>query len=297
VFANWLRAYGIVLIGHLSGMALATGVDHLIYGWLFFGVVMLVLFWTGARWRDARADQTTGLGPTAASRTRDAYEVGSQTQLVAVLGQVAPWAAGVGLLVVVPLFADHLQQRAIIRPLAQHIASTLHDWVPHPLPLGFRPAFNRPQQELLGLLHGPESNGVQVAYYARQHATTEMVSYGNAIVRPDDRQWHVASEVASVVNTPSGALPVRRYELFSDSGERLLLLHWFSVGGIDTNRASVAKMLMAWSLLKGSGDHSVSTAVWARVDGELTANDRDELLRRMTSHTVAIHTATNQAMR
>jgi exosortase A len=33
--ANWLRAYGIVMLGHLSGNRIATGVDHLIYGWLF----------------------------------------------------------------------------------------------------------------------------------------------------------------------------------------------------------------------------------------------------------------------
>ena len=39
VFANWLRAYMIVMIGHLSGNTLAVGVDHLIYGWVFFGFV------------------------------------------------------------------------------------------------------------------------------------------------------------------------------------------------------------------------------------------------------------------
>jgi len=36
IVANWVRAYLIVMIGHLSGNRLATGVDHLIYGWLFF---------------------------------------------------------------------------------------------------------------------------------------------------------------------------------------------------------------------------------------------------------------------
>ncbi|MGB9110211.1 MAG: exosortase A, partial [Telluria sp.] len=52
VIANGLRAYMIVMIGHLSGMALATGVDHLIYGWLFFGLVMFVMFWIGSFWRE-----------------------------------------------------------------------------------------------------------------------------------------------------------------------------------------------------------------------------------------------------
>ncbi|KQV38807.1 exosortase A [Massilia sp. Root335] len=52
VIANGLRAYMIVMIGHLSGMELATGVDHIIYGWLFFGLVMFVMFWIGSFWRE-----------------------------------------------------------------------------------------------------------------------------------------------------------------------------------------------------------------------------------------------------
>ena len=44
IVANWLRAYMIVMIGHLSNNKYAVGVDHLIYGWVFFGVVMMLLF-------------------------------------------------------------------------------------------------------------------------------------------------------------------------------------------------------------------------------------------------------------
>jgi hypothetical protein len=39
----------------VSGMALATGVDHLIYGWLFFGLVMFIMFWIGSYWREDEA--------------------------------------------------------------------------------------------------------------------------------------------------------------------------------------------------------------------------------------------------
>ena len=52
IIANWLRAYMIVMIGHLSGNKLAVGVDHLIYGWVFFGFVMLLMFVIGARWSE-----------------------------------------------------------------------------------------------------------------------------------------------------------------------------------------------------------------------------------------------------
>ena len=42
VIANWLRAYMIVMLGHLSGNRVATGVDHLVYGWIFFGLVVAI---------------------------------------------------------------------------------------------------------------------------------------------------------------------------------------------------------------------------------------------------------------
>lgn len=52
IIANGIRAYGIILIAHLSNMEYATGVDHIIYGWIWFAVVLLIMFSVGNRWRD-----------------------------------------------------------------------------------------------------------------------------------------------------------------------------------------------------------------------------------------------------
>ena len=52
IVANLIRAYLIVMLGHWSDMTIATGVDHLIYGWVFFGFVMFLLFWIGSMWRE-----------------------------------------------------------------------------------------------------------------------------------------------------------------------------------------------------------------------------------------------------
>ncbi len=64
IFANGIRAYLIVMTGHLSDMSLAVGVDHLIYGWIFFGFVMMLLFWIGSIWReDDKRGNTLDAGP------------------------------------------------------------------------------------------------------------------------------------------------------------------------------------------------------------------------------------------
>lgn len=55
VIANSLRAFMIVLIGHYSDMQYAVGVDHLIYGWVFFGVVIFLMFWLGNFFADDMA--------------------------------------------------------------------------------------------------------------------------------------------------------------------------------------------------------------------------------------------------
>ncbi|MCO7226250.1 exosortase A [Pleionea sp. CnH1-48] len=47
VIANGIRAYGIIMIAHLSDHKYATGVDHIIYGWIWFGVVLFLLFAIG----------------------------------------------------------------------------------------------------------------------------------------------------------------------------------------------------------------------------------------------------------
>ena len=52
IIANGLRAFMIVMIGHFSDMKLATGVDHLIYGWVFFGIVIMIMFYIGSFWRE-----------------------------------------------------------------------------------------------------------------------------------------------------------------------------------------------------------------------------------------------------
>jgi EpsI family protein len=52
ILANGMRAYLIVMLGHFSNMTLAVGVDHIIYGAFFFGLVMMVLFYVSSFWRD-----------------------------------------------------------------------------------------------------------------------------------------------------------------------------------------------------------------------------------------------------
>ncbi|MEX2453637.1 MAG: exosortase A, partial [Rhodospirillaceae bacterium] len=47
IVANGIRAFGIVWLAHISDHTIAVGVDHLIYGWIFFAIVTVLLLAIG----------------------------------------------------------------------------------------------------------------------------------------------------------------------------------------------------------------------------------------------------------
>jgi exosortase A len=51
IIANGFRGLGIVYLGYLLGSAQAAAADHIIYGWIFFSVVILVLIALGLPFR------------------------------------------------------------------------------------------------------------------------------------------------------------------------------------------------------------------------------------------------------
>jgi exosortase A len=64
IIANGFRALGIVTVGHWIGNAQAATADHLLYGWLFFSVVILLQIALGLPFRE---DQRTRAAPSPAT--------------------------------------------------------------------------------------------------------------------------------------------------------------------------------------------------------------------------------------
>lgn len=59
ILANGVRAWGTIYIAQSQGIEFAVGFDHIVYGWVFFGVVIALLLALSWRWfdRDPEADQ------------------------------------------------------------------------------------------------------------------------------------------------------------------------------------------------------------------------------------------------
>lgn len=67
VLANVVRAYGIIILAYVSDFKIAMGVDHLIYGWLFFSLISLIIVLVGAI-AGRRLSPTTAAPTTAGAR-------------------------------------------------------------------------------------------------------------------------------------------------------------------------------------------------------------------------------------
>jgi len=52
IIANGIRAVGIVALGHALGSAQAAATDHVLYGWIFFSLVILLLIALGLPFRE-----------------------------------------------------------------------------------------------------------------------------------------------------------------------------------------------------------------------------------------------------
>ena len=60
IIANGFRALGIVVLGHVLGSAEAASADHVLYGWVFFSIVILLLILAGMPFQQASAPASRG---------------------------------------------------------------------------------------------------------------------------------------------------------------------------------------------------------------------------------------------
>lgn len=94
VIANGFRALGIVVLGHLLGSAQAAETDHVLYGWIFFSIVILILIAIGLPFRE---DQVAARNPAAATPVPPApaprARIGAAAAVVVALTAIGPAAA------------------------------------------------------------------------------------------------------------------------------------------------------------------------------------------------------------
>lgn len=234
ILANWVRGYMIVMIGHLTDNRLAAGVDHILYGWVFFGLVIFAMFMVGMRWAEPDEPDVPaadGSGDAGKGGSRRLAALGAGLAIVslphAVIGamQASDRAAATVQVSLPDGFAGGWQQAG------ERIA----DWTPH---------FLNPSAQAQRVYEGPAGRvGVYLAYYRAQNAQSKLVNSLNGLLGINDRAWKQGADRIEVVQTQAGPVTVRRARL----------------GGPETAGVSAQANLVTWR------------AYW--VDGRFMASD------------------------
>jgi exosortase A len=277
IAANWLRAYMIVMLGHLTGNRIAVGVDHLIYGWVFFGVVMAALFWIGSRWREdvpvpaAQPPDRFGAAVPRFVPGRNVVAMAGVTLALAVGWPFLPLAAERGIPLQTVVLGGVPGQNGWVRTPGAAV-----DWTPRFG--GWR------ARDTASFVKDGNAVGLFIGYYRDQEQGRELIGSANQLVVSRDRIWNLVARGVRAVPVGSVELAVQTSEIRS-ARDRIVAWHWYWVDGKWTTNDYVAKLWLAWARLLGRSDDSAVVVVHASRDTLDTRADAvlESFVREMLS--------------
>ena len=254
VFANGMRAYMIVMIAHLSDMKLALGVDHLIYGWVFFGIVMMLLFWIGAFWREDQNDHKPNDINFSMSGVRT--PIPNRTFVVASITAITIAALW-------PAYATYLDSRPVItKGLTIELPDSMNGWGKQNTPLSdWQPHYVGPDAYSM---HTYQKDGravsVYLGYYRTQRQGAELISSQNYMVMQKHPVWSNVGESTRVASL-RGKDETIQQTLLRAPNMRLLVWSWNILSGIDTINPYLAKLLLAKARMLGQPDDGAAIII------------------------------------
>ncbi len=238
IVANGLRAWGIIMLAHWSNMQLAVGVDHLIYGWVFFGFVIFLLFWAGSFFREQAARPAAATGGSTGARP---YRYGASAGAGA-LAALAVLGLGASLTPGWLASAQPAPATTVALPGATAAWERLASADGSLRVTGFDGA-----DAIDHAVYGGPSGRVSllVVHYRKEGAGAELINSQNRLY---GERWTRLGEGGHTVAVAGRTLALRELR-FAGGGERRLLWTWYEVGGRQTASAPVAKLVGAFRRL------------------------------------------------
>ncbi len=231
ILANGIRAYGIVAIAYYSDMEYATGADHLIYGWLFFGLVIMLMFWIGGFFADK----------VQVVKRSDKELLGAAAQMKFSKSALLPLLS-LPLLVLTFVLLKSIPSVN----LKEHniTADITSSWG-----ISFADAYEK--------TYRINEQGLEVfrAIYGNKQNKGELIVWQN--VTHDYDRWTIVAKKKLVVNNK----PVMLVHLRTIDGQSRSYLYQYKVGDYYTVSDNQAKLMQAWNSLSRQSDFSEMRAI------------------------------------
>jgi exosortase A len=219
VLANGLRAFVLILIAEQTNMAYGFGDDHYIYGWLVFGLVLLLMFYLGGKFTDFPASAASDQNATDSLVSADAATSAQLTPTqpkgclhaalsISLCGLFWYWSQQLPIQQAPAAPAAALQWSGSISQ-----SDSSNNWGIH-----------FPHSQRQTLLSLPEHLSLFRAEFGHRQSEGELIGWANRLYH--SKYW---TETASRP-LQLGAIQARLTVLKSLSGETRLLIHWYQVG-------------------------------------------------------------------
>jgi len=240
-----------MMLAHVSDNAIAVGVDHLVYGWVFFSLVMLLMLWVGSKFADRDlADPKASEAVEVANPKRGGLGVAIAGSLLMAGGPAfaaisAPIPTAVPTALIAPMIPDGWE-------IVSWDGDAPDRWIPK-----FDSA---DRAELERLSNGTHTVDMMVAYYTHQREGAEALHFANRF--DDDVIWVRASLGNVNLDTGQSGLPstarrdnITYFERRDQSDGALfssrLVTSWVWVGSTLTAKPLTAKLSAMKARLSG----------------------------------------------
>ena len=270
VVANGLRVYFTVLIGETWGLEYATGTDHMIFGWQFFGSVLVLLLLAGWFFRDplmAPEHPPARGGVPARART-------------------VVWLAAVALLIAGPALAAGLAASAPPETM-RLTAPAIAGWSgPQAATDGWRPTFKGAAGQVRASYHSDANGDVVELFHAiytgKPRRGHTLITYGNDLY--DSAHAQILSRASRQVELANGwSTTAGELRLAGATGSRLVW-YWYCVERRCTRSPVLTKLLQAWGVLRGQVPRS---SVWA-LSSSVVSDDADRVRTKLHAFAQAL---------
>jgi EpsI family protein len=236
IIANAIRVFGIIMTGYLSDMEHAVGADHLIYGWVFFSLVIVCLLGIGELIREkqfitekSQAEITHYEG----LNLKSCYQ--SSVSIVAMMLLSLVWFNSIN---------NQLNVLGTVNNLSV-LLKTEQDLSAVNYTSAWKPEFNQPYQEFQFLR---QVNNVPVdvylVWYPKGHG--ELISSMNRLY--PEQSWTLESTNFYLLDDGQN---MGLSTIVNPRGKRLLS-YWYVIDGKMFTNNRIAKLYEIYRILMGS---------------------------------------------
>jgi len=261
ILANALRVYGIILTAYLTDMEYAAGADHLIYGGVFFAIVIISLLFIGELFRDKMDQVEDKTALPAKALISDKY--------------LKPTIVLCLIILLSHLWFVSISQR--INYVENNGTSLELNWMSaqqesQPESSSWQPNFANAELQSSGSFTA--SSGARLDYFMAYYVLGkgELVSSLNRLYSQDN--WTIVNYDTWQLGSADSPKPVYMERITNSNGSARLLASWYVVDGKSYSDKRWAKLSQIFNIMLANPANGAVIAISMPISNENAAEQQ-----------------------